>query len=538
MEGVQALGHPSLASLSYQNVDQVWCRIVKVAAAYEQQGKIFSERETNEQLCKIKPEHEWTLKLPQDGSLRNHHLEMVIPALEVGNYRLLVCSDSAFTLENQAINVSAFAVSEMGFVSRELEDAEMDLIVFDRTTGEPLPNVEVRVFNCESDYSINWREIQLRNVRHTDALGHVKVADSIESGAHFLEFIRGKDTLVSRENLYPDYRDEREVNSRQSTRFFTDRAMYRPGQTIYFKGIRTQIDGRNERVLAGVTSKVRFTTAWGLEVKILELRTNEFGSFAGSFVAPEGQVTGDMRIGDQFGEVSFSVEDYKRPKFEVDFDPVVGSFKLGTAVKVSGKASSYAGATLADVPVNYRVVRTATFPWCGFWGWGYSLPSTSPMEVENGTVQTDADGKFEIEFTAIPDESLEGSLRPKFDYEVIADVVDITGETQSATQMVSVGYQAIDLTVDIPESIEKEGFAGVKIQVNNLNGEPEPTKGKIEIHRLESPKDLILPRKWAKPDQHITTKKDFQRLFPDLPYGDESNAEVRKRTERVFPIYI
>jgi uncharacterized protein YfaS (alpha-2-macroglobulin family) len=534
LEGVQTAGRPSLASLSYKNLDQVWCRIVKVPAAYGQYGKILDQREELRELAHKKPFHAWKLDLPQDGSLQNHRLEFVLPALPLGNYRLLVSSSPEFASLTEAVMVTKFAVSEMAFISRDLADAKVEFVLLDRESGQNLSDVEVKVFGCESDYALGWSEIQLRSVRRTNGEGRVVVADSLESGIHHFQFIRGTDTLTQNADLYPDYRPELDLVSRQSTRFFTDRAIYRPGQTIYFKGIRTQVDGQNERVLAGVTSKVKLTDMWGAEFKSMEFRTNEFGSFSGSFVAPEGQVTGEMRIGDAFGDVSFSVEDYKRPKFEVDFDPVVGSFKLGTAVKVTGKAMAFAGASLSDVPVNYRVVRSATFPWRGFWGWEHSLPSTPDMEIENGTVQTNSDGKFEIEFTAIPDESLEGSWRPKFNYKVIADVVDITGETQSATQNVSVGYQAIDLTVDVEEFVEKEKVTEIKVKATNLNGEPEPTKGKVEIHRLDAPKTLILPRKSSKPDQYIISKGDFQRIFPEAPYADEANTENWKRSEKVF----
>ena len=140
-------------------------------------------------------------------------------------------------------------------------------------------------------------------------------------------------------------------------------------------------------------------------VEKLELRTNEYGTFEGAFTAPMGVLTGQMFVRNPTGSKYFSVEEYKRPKFEVKFDPVEGSFKLNDKVKVSGNAKAYAGSNIDGAEVRYRVTRRASFPWWfGWWRGGYS--GNNAMEILNGTTTTDENGNYEIEFEAIPDKSI------------------------------------------------------------------------------------------------------------------------------------
>ena len=60
------------------------------------------------------------------------------------------------------------------------------------------------------------------------------------------------------------------------------------------------------------------------------------------------------------------------------------------------------------------------------------------MEIAHGEIKTDKNGKFEIEFTAIPDLTIDKKFDPVFDYRVYADVTDINGETRSGESLVSV----------------------------------------------------------------------------------------------------
>src|SRR6185503_7110538 len=136
------------------------------------------------------------------------------------------------------------------------------------------------------------------------------------------------------------------------TYIFTDRAIYRPGQTIYFKGIMIESDGETNRILANRTETVILYDVNYQEVAKLPLTTNEYGSFNGTFTLPQNLLNGQMHLGNAYGYAYVSVEDYKRPKFEVTAPPIKGVYRLNENVEVKGKALSYAGANISGAEVK------------------------------------------------------------------------------------------------------------------------------------------------------------------------------------------
>ena len=185
-------------------------------------------------------------------------------------------------------------------------------------------------------------------------------------------------------------------------------------------------------ILTNRAVTVTFKDANYQDVGKLELRSNEYGTFSGQFIAPRGGLLGNMQIVSSIGgnSKSFRVEEYKRPKFEVSFEPVTESYRLNDEVKVTGKATAYAGNNVDDAQVTWRVVRETRFPW--WWGsWRWNPWRGETMEIANGTAETDEKGNFEIAFKAIPDVNIPKENKPEFSYKIMADVTDITGETQS-----------------------------------------------------------------------------------------------------------
>src|SRR5690242_15475964 len=170
----------------------------------------------------------------------------------------------------------------------------------------------------------------------------------------------------------------------------------------------------------------------------LKVVLNDFGSFNGTFRLPENKMNGEFKIiipDYNNSSVPFAVEEYKRPKFYTEFEKAKGSFRVGDTVSINGFAKAYAGNNIDGAKVSYRVTRVARFlyPW-RFWRKGF-LPPARPMEIAHGEMTTDADGKFQIKFAAIPDLSIDKKTDPVFDYKIVADVTDINGETRSTDIM-------------------------------------------------------------------------------------------------------
>ena len=483
-------------------------------------------------LVKLPISKEWSESFELDGDYQNHSVEIKIPETNYGHYVILVATDSSFGIDKQAIAHGNFWVSNISFLSRSAPNGTYDFTVLHRKTGEPMPGVKATILQQKYNYILREYEFRRMGSYTTDQNGYFKVNVPSNYRNFYVEFKKGDDKLSTSSNFYQSrpYKRPKKVTS---THMFTDRSIYRPGQSVHFKGIVIEREGKNNRILTNYTSTVYFYDVNYQIVAQEKLTTNEYGTFSGTFTTPVGSLNGQMRIGNTYGWAYFSVEEYKRPKFEVEFNPVKGSYKLGELVTVDGQAKAYAGSSIDGAQVKYRVVRNAVFPyWCYYWR-GY-WPSSAQMEIEHGEVVTDENGKYEIEFTAIPDNAVSKDLRPTYSYTVYVDVVDINGETHSATTYVRIGYTALTLAINIPDKLSVNSTDTFIIATTNLAGETTPAPGAISIYRLKAPSKIFRSRKMQRPDLFKFTKEEYHKLFPHDIYDQENDKFKWDKGENVF----
>ncbi|RMG78598.1 MAG: alpha-2-macroglobulin, partial [Bacteroidetes bacterium] len=420
--------------------------------------------------------------------------------------------------------------SNLGFWQRQNAENRTEIVVFDRESGDPLKGVKAEFWT--ENYNQIFRKNQLVKAGKgvSDADGFL-MPDVEVSNSFRVLLSKGADTLFLDDRFY-NYGRGNDPKPYRTVHFFLDRAIYRPGQTIYFKGILVEKspDGL-PKIVPNQPVKVTFRNANYQEVESQTLTTNEFGTINGTFIAPKSGLTGAMSIlasvdQNQSSHIGFRVEEYKRPKFQVRFEPVAGSFKLDSEMSVTGKAEAYAGNVISDARVQWRVVRETRFPWLPWWRYGGFFPRNgSTMEIANGFTQTGADGRFEIAFLAKSDPTISKDQKPEFRYTVYADVVDMTGETHSASTNVRVGTVALDLRVEVPELAEISDLDSLVITSKNLNGTFEPVTGSLTIEKLSAPDRIFLERYWEKPDKPVIPKADFERDFPQFAYQNEDKPE-------------
>src|SRR4029077_10915460 len=204
---------------------------------------------------------------------------------------------------------------------------------------------------------------------------------------------------------------------------------------------------RQSKIVKQFKTKIILYNANDERIDSLLMTTNDFGSYHGKFKLPENQLNGEFRIEDDStaAALSFSVEEYKRPTFYVAYDTVKGSYRINDSIKIAGVAKAYADNNIDGAMVKYRVVRQVRFlyPWL-YW----RMPSTNQQEITHGETKTNADGKFFFTFKAIADKSIQKELHPLFDYTLIADITDISGETRSAETIVQAGYQSLNISIN------------------------------------------------------------------------------------------
>jgi hypothetical protein len=537
VEKVYLPNKPALVKVDFRNLDKVFVKAVKGSfdrdfMAGVPYDKYFERINSLPQVQR----RDWDIKNP--GDYQPHSTEIALDGLPFGKYWVLVSENADFDSKKGRVAYTQFAVSNLASVPFR-EKSQSNFIVANRQNGAPLAGVKLEFFPPRYQQREGKTPVQ---TAVTDQNGLAKAVLSENTQFEVRATFAGDSLWIG--DLY-NYRDDYKYQPSPEVHFFTDRSIYRPGQTVYFKGILfKQTPSGNDRqgipqILPNQPVTVKFYDTNGQEKSSLKLRSNEFGTFNGAFAAPASGLTGQMHIRceEAYGQAYFSVEEYKRPKFEVTFEPVKEAFRLGEEVTAHGEAKAYAGSNVDGAQVRYRVVRQTRFP---FWDWGWGRRIYPPwrsdqIEIANGTTTTDAEGKFEVKFPLIPDKEIPKKDRPVFDYTVYADVTDITGETRSSEQSVTAGYLALQVNWGLGEEVELSELDSITLETKNLAGQPAAAKGNITLQPLRHPGKFFVARYWEKPDLTTIPKDEWTHLFPDYAWKDEDDPAKWEREDFVVP---
>jgi hypothetical protein len=533
---------PSRASVTYKNLKTVYVRIaaMDIDKYNKTIDRLYGEKLIEEYL-KLKPTKEFAVELPADGDYQSHTTEIKIPELGFGHYIILMGSDKTFSYKNNGVAYSATWVSNISYVNRRMENGSYDFYVQNRLSGEPLKGVTAQLYYEKYNYTFRKYEYVKAEKFTSDENGYFNVPPTNDYRNFSIDFtykytigsLSITDKLQTDNGVY-QYRSYKEDKRKYpKTFFFLDRAIYRPGQTVYFKGIMINTDGETNEIMPNTYTTVTFYDVNYQKVADVNLTTNEYGTFNGTFTTPMGVLNGQMSITNGSGTTYLSVEEYKRPKFEVTFKPVEGSYRLNENIKVTGIAKAFSGASIDGAEVKYRVVRNASFPSWWYWWRGY-YPTSAQMEIANGSLTSNDTGAFFVDFKALPDLSIPKSYQPTYNYTVYADVTDINGETHSSQTNISAAYTALNLSVNIPNMLEKENTDAFAIYTTNMSGQFEKASGKVSIYKLKEPEKAYRERAWSKPDKYLISKEEFEQLYPEDEYKDENNMYKWEKAEKVY----
>ena len=534
VEEINVPGKPFRGLLSYQNLEEVWVRIVSIAKSDRFRIQQMDYDKRTSFLIKQEPEKSWLIELPKDEDFNPHHVEIRLPELEKGFYYILVSSSKDFDYIDDAIASSSFFVSNLSYIERRSNQGFVEFYVMDRTSGHPIRGVDIQTYVDHYDYSLRRSTERKGDKFKSDKEGYFMLRAGKDYRNLRIELAHDDDWLSINDKFYVSQRHDSKARKQTRTFFFLDRAIYRPGQTLHFKGLILNTEGESNELNVGYSTVIELMDANYQKVSEIQVATNEFGSFHGTFVLPTGGLNGRFHLKEKNGNKTFRVEDYKRPKFEVKFEPTTGSFRLNDSVTTVGKAIAYAGSNVDRAKVQYRVTREAIFPFYGWFSRSYYPVNSTVMEIAYGITETDENGNFQINFKAIPNQRVPKEQSPVFTYTVYADITDINGETQSSRTSVSVGYVAINAQVEIDEIIDTDIAQELKISTKNLNGEFEPAQGTIKISKLQAHDRLLRTRYWGQPDKFLIEKEDYVNLFPMDVYKDESNPARWDKGKIVF----
>lgn len=377
-------------------------------------------------------------------------------------------------------------VSELAYFSRSIGENKYEFYVVNRQTSTPINDASITVYSqiWNSDKEISEystiTEIKTDKQGFTNYdLDSIKKANS-KKNIRFVYTVSDGKNDISDYNQFSGYYGFRSNTTNYSKndriKIFTDRSIYRPGQTIYFKAVATQqIDEKNYTLIPNKEYNVELYNTNNKVVAQKRLTSNDFGSFAGEFILPKDGLNGGYRI--KIGNTSeyVIVEEYKRPTFEVTFDKIDKAYTFGDKVTLVGHAENFSGIKIQNTDVEYSVVKNP------FYGW-WNLNSSET--IDEGTVVTKEDGSFEINFTIPKNDSRNYFGRNMYRFTIRASVTDSNGETQTGTQTFTVGDVSMVLSANISDKIDKKSIGDITISAQNLNGQDIKTSGSYTIYTV------------------------------------------------------
>lgn len=539
IEKVNIPDQPFRTLIQYKNFDKLYLRLIQADESLKNETENYYDENFWKKLVTASSIRNWEQDLPVTNDLQKHSAEIKIDALKAGDYFLLISTDENFDTKKSMLGARLFYVSNISYINNAL-----NYFVLNRETGQPLVNASVQVWEQKYDYKTSKYSKEKTKSYKTDDKGFFKLQRKRDQNSYnnnyLLDVSYNGERLFMNDYQYDYYYNNYNIANAPeniSVFLFTDRSIYRPGQVLYFKGVTISGEPKEKKynVKADFETMIYLRDANYQVIDSMKVKTNDYGSFSGKFQLPQSGLNGEFTLvmKDDKGATNISVEEYKRPKFYVDYEKLKGTYKVNDKIKITGFAKAYAGNNIDNAIVKYRVVRQPRFiyDWM-FWRWW--PPQTREMEIAHGEIKTDKDGKFEIGFTAIPDLTVDKKFEPVFDYRVYADVTDINGETRSGEFLVSVSYKSLILTVSIPEKLPVDSLKTISISTKNLAGEFQPANVSVTVSKLKEEKRLIRQRYWERPDQFVMNKEEYIKQFPHDEYDNETDFRSWPKEQAVF----
>nr|WP_320057634.1 alpha-2-macroglobulin family protein [uncultured Bacteroides sp.] len=449
-------------SVKHKNIDGftvIYSRVnlpANSSALSEEINKVFYKK----YCTKIASKH-FALIRPNNYLLKDTALTFIAPA--EGVYLLQIIPDAK--AEGNA-DKFFFYSTKFKVLSRKLPADQQEFIALDALTGHPVSDALIRLFESEKGERIEKKSLT------TDAQGRIELPWSAKY--NYLTVEKGDDKAMPMQNVHRGgYAFSTDQRAKQQVELLTDRSLYRPGQTVYVKGIAYDLLSDTAIVISNQDYELTLTGSNGQEIGSRKVRTNDFGSFTTEFVLPSVCLNGIYELKTQDGQLSIRVEEYKRPTFNIIFSPQEGSAQLGDSIQVKGLAQTYSGMPLQDVAVKYTVTRSSWKPW--------RLAYEQSILLASDEVNLKEDGTFFIPFL-LKEEAAEKEGQRYYTYNVEASVTSKTGETQSSSTSLVAADHSLLLTTNLAERVCKDDTIRVTFEAKNLNSQPLTIDGEYKLY--------------------------------------------------------
>lgn len=508
-ETLNAPGKNALFSVNYKNTDTAYVKIYKVNIVdYMNRNEKYYYGD--EKIAKLKeliqglkaPLHSLSLKLVNFKDLKLHSQEMHLPNLEAGVYLISVANRN-----NWSDTLLQYSIATINVNNNVFAEKSKMLYLLSAENGAPKAGVKVNIWKFVKE------AYQLQMTVTTGADGKITLPEKSKDWYQRYIFETSDKNLYYFYGMYRDYKYSQDQYTQ--VRILTDRAIYRPGQKVFYKCI---VSKGNQNLTVPKQNFIIKLYRDGEVLKKKALISNAYGSCSGEFLLPaDGLATGDFALSVEGknvqGYTNIKVEEYKLAKFTAQILPSDTAYKLNDHVYLKGKAMALAGYPVSGAKVSYTVkLETIFYNYYYYRGGGFNEPEI----VKSAETTTTEDGFFEIDFSAVV------KVRKPNNYYVFSisgTVADINGEVRSFTKTIEL-YES-DRIAELMTKSEHLSNHDIPVQykIKNTEGVSLPFTGKISIERLDDISELKKNRYW-KSDTTVITDAEYLSLHSDyLPRG-------------------
>ena len=503
LEPVALPKKPILLNIHYQYIDTLYYKVVK-----KNPSNNYKEYIANILNYPVVDSKHWAIA--KTKIRKKQTTEVLLDSLESGLYYIIVSNNKDFSLSaDNAIQALEFSVTNLAILEQKKTNYDWYGYLFDRSTGKALDKNQVKFIQRIYNYNTN----NYTNKSIDFYVDHIGKFNLKNINPNELRLVYNNDTLSINNYNYNTsinvYNNnditawQKSENTSTLTHIFTDRAIYRPGQKVFIKGIMLDYTSNRidpaPKVKSNAKQEVQLRDSKNNLIKSANVTTNEFGSFDVEFdIATQAQ-TGSFYIYVGNTKKEIKVEAYKRHQFYTTVQQDKDVYILGDSVKVNGKAMAYAGNALVGAKVVYTLKR-------------------DNKVIKDSTLLTDNKGEFIIAFLSEKDKTELPSPNEKHSYSIRLDVVDITGETHSNTIDLEIATVSKKIAIIMPEYIAKDAKIDIKISVENFNGNTIAGQGNIKIYKSEKEDKFYAKRIWEFPEVVTISKDVFEKSFPQYAY--------------------
>ncbi len=384
---------------------------------------------------------------------------LVIPSLPAGMYLV------EFSTDNVSIDAERALLHVSGLypLTESLPDNKVRVAVLNATTGEPIPGATVEVV---TGYTNGKRDTKTYTCNNN---GEINIGFSERAPLQFRVYTdTDKAFPYMRMSSRFYYSNTRPVN--KTTTLHTDRSIYRPGQTVHVAAIAYDYDSKTLKAEAVANESLTLTLrdANRKEVGRHTVTTDDFGMASTDFPLPQSALSGRFTISADYGNssyASFSVEEYKRPTFAVEFDKINSHYQTGDTVTVKGTAKSYAGVAVQGAKVVVRATRRPSLLW------RYAANEGKTANVLNDTITTLSDGTFSVQLPMVLPDTEEERPQRYYTIDIEAKVTDAAGETRLGNTSIPLSDRPTLLSCSLPQKALRDSLKTIRFDYRNNAGE-------------------------------------------------------------------